>query len=112
MLPLYQEEKATEVRRGLACPPLRPHLSLSNTLRRGQLKIAEGLELAGALRDELLVPKPKAEKPGDDLEGWRGGNDDDLMLAVAMSVWAAERFLRKADSVPAGGLGYPGVVGG
>ncbi len=57
------------------------------------------------------VPKPKAEKPGDDLEGWHEGKDA-LVLAVAMSVWAAERFLRKADSVPAGGLGYPGVVGG
>jgi hypothetical protein len=29
-----------------------------------------------------------------------------------MSVRAAERFLRKADSVPSEGLGYPGVVEG
>jgi hypothetical protein len=30
---------------------------------------------------------------------------DALVLAVAMSVWAAERFLRKEDSVPAEALG-------
>jgi hypothetical protein len=70
----------------------------------GQLKIAEGLELAGTLRDELLAFKPKANKP-DDLEGWRERPHDDLVLAVAVSVWTAERFLRKRDSVPVGVLG-------
>jgi hypothetical protein len=70
----------------------------------GQLKIAEDLSLAGTLRDELLAFKPKASKP-DDLEGWREGKDDDLVLAVAVSVWAAERFLRKKESMPVGALG-------
>jgi hypothetical protein len=65
----------------------------------GQLKIAEGLTLARTLRDELLAFKPKSNKP-DDLEGWREGKDDDLVLAVAVSLWAAERFMRKRDSVP------------
>jgi hypothetical protein len=64
-----------------------------------QLKIAEGLQLAGTLRDELLAFKPKANRP-DDLEGWREGKDDDLVLAVAISLWAAERFMRKEDSKP------------
>jgi hypothetical protein len=77
----------------------------------GQLKIAEGLSLAGTLRDELLVFKPKADKP-DDLEGWREGKDDDLVLAVATSVWVAERFMRKKDSVRVGGLGYPRALTG
>jgi hypothetical protein len=77
----------------------------------GQLKIAEGLSLADTLRDELLAFKPKANKP-DDLEGWREGKDDDLVLAVAVSLWAAERFLRKRGSVPVGGLGYPSAVTG
>jgi hypothetical protein len=72
----------------------------------GQLKIAEGLSLAGTLRDELLAFKPKQAKP-DDLEGWREGKDDDLVLAVATGVWSAERFMRKQDSVPLGGTGYP-----
>jgi hypothetical protein len=64
-----------------------------------RLKIAEGLSLAGTLRDEMLAFKPKALKPND-LEGWRERPHDDLVLAVAVSVWVAERFMRKKDSVP------------
>ena len=70
-----------------------------------QLKIAEGLDLAGTLMREFEDFKPKA--PKEELEGWRLGRNDDLVLAVAMSVWAAERFLPKEDSVPVGGLGVP-----
>jgi hypothetical protein len=78
-------------------------------LDEGQHKIAEGLTLAGTLRDELLAFKPKATKP-DDLEGWREGKDDDLVLAVATSVWVAERFMRKKDSLTVDGLGYSRAV--
>jgi hypothetical protein len=85
--------------------PRRDLISTSQILfDAGQLKIAEALDLAGALRDELLAFRPKATKP-DDLEGWREGKDDDLVLAVACGVWAAERFLKRHDSVPAGSLG-------
>jgi hypothetical protein len=75
-----------------------------------QLKIAERLELAGTLTEEFVNFKPK-EDPKDDLEGWRLAKNDDLVLAVAMSVWAAERFLRKEESVLAGGLGIPRAAG-
>ncbi len=68
-----------------------------------QLKIAAGLDLASTLTSEFEGFKSRA--PKEELEGWRLGRNDDLVLAVAMSVWAAERFLRKRDSVPAGGLG-------
>jgi hypothetical protein len=68
-----------------------------------QLKIAEGLDLAATLSGEFQDFKPKA--PREELEGWRLGRNDDLVLAVALSVWAAERFLRKEDSVPTGALG-------
>jgi hypothetical protein len=68
-----------------------------------QLKIAEGLDLAQTLTEEFTLFKPKA--PKEELEGWRLATNDDLVLAVAMSVWAAERFLRKEESVPAGALG-------
>jgi hypothetical protein len=78
-------------------------------LDEGQLKIAEGLTLAGTLRDELLAFKAKATKP-DDLEGWREGKDDDLVLAVATSGWVAERFMRKKDSLRVDGLGYSRAV--
>jgi hypothetical protein len=67
-----------------------------------KLKIAEALDLAEGLTREFTDFKPNA--PREELEGWRLGKDDDLVLAVAMSVWAAERFLRKRDSVPAGTL--------
>jgi hypothetical protein len=67
-----------------------------------QLKITEGLDLAGALTREFAEFKPRA--PKEELEGWRLGRND-LVLAVAMSAWAAERFLRKKDSVPVGALG-------
>jgi hypothetical protein len=69
-----------------------------------QLKIAEGLSLAGTLTEEFTNFKPKSD-PKDDLEGWRLAKNDDLVLSVAMSVWAAGRFLRKVDSLPVGSLG-------
>jgi len=65
-----------------------------------QLKIAEGLGLAEVLTREFTGFKPKATK--GELKGWRLAKNDDLVLAVAMSVWAAERFLRQRNSVPAG----------
>lgn len=68
-----------------------------------QLKIAEGLDLARTLTAEFTDFKPKAD-PKDDLEGWRLAKNDDLVLAVAISTWAAERFLRKEESVPVGSL--------
>jgi hypothetical protein len=77
-----------------------------------KLKIAEGLSLAGTLTEELLAFKSKATQKPDDLEGWREGKDDDLVLAVAISVWVAERFMRKKESVPVGGLSYPSAVRG
>jgi hypothetical protein len=92
--------------------PRRDLISASQILfDEGQLKIAEGLSLAGTLKDELLAFKPKPEKP-DDLEGWRERPHDDLVLAVAASVWAAQRFMRKRDSVPIGGLDYPRALTG
>jgi hypothetical protein len=68
-------------------------------LDEGQLKIAEGLQLADTLRDELLAFKPKADKP-DDLEAWRERPHNNLILAVAASLWSAERFLAKEESKP------------
>jgi hypothetical protein len=65
-----------------------------------QLKIAEALDLAEVLTREFTDFKPKA--PKEELEGWRLAKNDLLVLAVAMSVWAAERFLRKEESVAAG----------
>jgi len=54
-----------------------------------QLKIAEGLDLAATLSGEFQDFKPKA--PRDELEGWRLGRNDDLVLAVALACWWARR---------------------
>ena len=67
-----------------------------------RLKIAADLELAGTLKDELTSFKQRARLPSDDLEGWREGKHDDLVLAVASGIWACERFLRKEEFRPAG----------
>jgi hypothetical protein len=75
-----------------------------------QLKIAQGLDLTRTLTQEFTDFKPKA--PKEELEGWRLAKNDDLVLAVAMSVWAAERFLRKEGSIPTGWAGMPMHAGG
>jgi hypothetical protein len=67
-----------------------------------RFKIAAGLDLADTLKEELTSFKQKANKPSDDLEGWREGKHDDLVLAVAAGIWACERFLRKDKSRSAG----------
>ncbi len=68
-------------------------------LEDGRLKIAHGLELADALRDELLAFRAKPSHK-EDLEAWREAPDDDLVLAVALACWSGERFFTKPESVP------------
>jgi len=72
-----------------------------------RLMIAESLELAKTLTEEFVDFKVKPD-PKDDLEGWRENKNDDLVLAVSMSVWAAERFLAKRESRPTEQLLLPG----
>ena len=91
--------------------PRRDLVSSALTLfEQEQLKIAQGLDLARTLTQEFTDFKPKA--PKEELEGWRLAKNDDLVLAVAMSVWAAERFLHKEGSVPTGWAGMPMHAGG
>jgi hypothetical protein len=66
-----------------------------------RLKVAQGLSLSGKFVDALLAFKPKPDTP-DGLDGWREQKDDDLVLAVASAVWAAERFWPPKESVHAG----------
>ncbi len=58
-----------------------------------RLKIAEGLELAPVLIKELLAFRVKInlKTAHDSYEAWREGDHDDLVLSVALAVWAAER---------------------
>jgi hypothetical protein len=69
------------------------------------IRIAADLALAGTLTEEFVNFTPKASK--EELEGWRFEKNDDLVLSVAMAVWAAEKFLRKASDAPVAELGVP-----
>jgi hypothetical protein len=75
-------------------------------MQNGQLKIAEGLQLAPVLKRELLSFKVKINiaTGHDSYEAWREGDHDDLVLAVAMACWTGERYLRKEDFLPRPGI--------
>jgi hypothetical protein len=66
-------------------------------LQNGQLKIAESLDLRETLVRELLAFRVKINiaTAHDSYEAWREGDHDDLVLSVALSCWAGERFLIK-----------------
>jgi hypothetical protein len=69
----------------------RPQVLLQEGNRR--LKIALALPEAKTLVDELLNYRYKITDAGNDTYGaWREGQHDDLVLALALAVWAAERF--------------------
>jgi hypothetical protein len=65
-------------------------------MQNGQLKIAEGLSLRETLVKELLNFRVKINisTAHDSYEAWREGDHDDLVLSVALSCWAGERFMR------------------
>jgi len=61
-------------------------------LQTGRLKIARSLPHAALLARELVNFRFKVghERPADALD-WREGPDDDLVLALAIAAWEAER---------------------
>jgi hypothetical protein len=70
-------------------------------LQTGRLKIAEGLPEAAMLVKELLNFQVKITANAHDTYGaWREGSHDDLVLAVALACWYAER---------ASGIGGSGI---
>ena len=66
-----------------------------------RLKIAKQLPEAKTLIDELLNFRVKIDTrtAHDSYEAWREGQHDDLVLAVAMAAWYAERYLSTSESV-------------
>jgi hypothetical protein len=68
--------------------------ALTVTFQNGALKIAEALPEAKTLIDELLNFKVKinVKTAHDSYEAWREGIHDDLVLSVAMAIWAAQFF--------------------
>jgi hypothetical protein len=65
--------------------------ALEVPLDTGRLKIAEGLELWGVLREELqnFHRKQNPRTSHVSFEHWRQGDHDDLVLAVAMACWGS-----------------------
>jgi hypothetical protein len=65
-------------------------------LQGGRLRWAAGLPAAATLEAELLDVRVKISQDGHDSYGaWREGQHDDLVLAVALAVWAAQRPLKR-----------------
>lgn len=62
---------------------------LVTTLENGRLKIAKGLPLADAFMDELQAFQVTLTAKGRDTYAARSGEHDDLVIAVALAVWAA-----------------------
>jgi hypothetical protein len=75
----------------------RPQLLLEEGNRR--LKIAPSLPEAGTLVEELLNYRYKITEAGNDAYGpWRESQHDDLVLALCLAVWAAERRSPPVDA--------------
>jgi hypothetical protein len=62
------------------------------SMQAGSLTIAQDLEHARTLARELAEMRVKISNAGHDSYGvWRDGEHDDLVLALALAVWTAER---------------------
>jgi Terminase RNaseH-like domain len=84
--------------RGTNVPKRNLVSALQVAFSTGRLKIAKGLELAQVLKEELLNFKLKINVATghDSYEAWREGEHDDLVLAAALAVWAADRWSKMA----------------
>jgi hypothetical protein len=76
-------------------------------LQGKRLKVAQGLEFAGTLADELQQFRMKTVPLTDDVIEWRERPHDDLVLAVAVAAWQGERgpgfavIVCEGDPIPA-----------
>jgi hypothetical protein len=65
--------------------------ALEVSFQKGTLKVAKGLELWSALREELLNFRRKQNRQTAHIsyEHWRESDHDDLVLAAALACWKA-----------------------
>jgi hypothetical protein len=62
-------------------------------LQRGGLQIAAGLEQGAALAREMAEMRVKVTAGGREQYGaWREGEHDDLVFAVALGCWGAQKL--------------------
>ncbi len=80
--------------------------ALEVSLQTNTLKVAEGLELWPALREEMLNFRRKInlKTPHDSYEHWRESDHDDLVLATALACW----WTRKENAHEKGGPSFKG----
>jgi hypothetical protein len=68
-------------------------------LQNGTLRIAKGLPHAELLTREMLAFRARITQAGhDSYEAWREADHDDLVLAAALSCWAADLLYRIRQS--------------
>jgi hypothetical protein len=69
-------------------------------LQSGRLQIAESLELAPVLKQELLSFRQKIDPrtAHDSYEHWRESNHDDLVLATSLACWYREHCNSAAEA--------------
>jgi hypothetical protein len=60
-------------------------------LQGKRLKVAQGLEMAGTLAEELQQFRLKAVPLTENAQEWRERPHDDLVFAVAVAAWQGER---------------------
>jgi hypothetical protein len=85
---------------GLLVPKRDLVMSLKVLLENERLRFAGGLPHTKTLVSETLAFRVKITAAANDTYGaWREGEHDDLVLAVAMAAWFAERQSRKTGSV-------------
>jgi hypothetical protein len=81
-------------RGGWVVPRVELVSTLQLLLQSRRLQVAPALSEAETLAEELVRFRPKVTAPTADLlDAWRDGPHDDLVLAVAVAAWRAERYL-------------------
>jgi hypothetical protein len=102
LIPIYITA-GTDITRDGAVRRVPKRILVANTaiaLQSGKLKISKKLPLADTLIAELQNFKATISNAGNTSFGagadWREGNNDDLVLALALSLWCANDGIKKA----------------
>lgn len=99
-LTIHGGAKVTSGRRSPRVPKRDLINGLLLTLQAGALRISDQLPHAETLTRELTEMRRKVSAAGHDSYGvWRDGEHDDLVLALAIALWAAERGCRPLDKI-------------
>jgi hypothetical protein len=90
---IHGGEKVTRSKGTHNVPKLDLVAALEVPFHTGTLKVAEGLELWDALREELqnFRRKVSTKTAHASFEHWRESDTDDLVLAAALACWGATR---------------------